>query len=429
MNKKSTVIIFLAAIVLFCSCKKEWEEPEFKIPVANMTANKTIADLKALHTIGTPPDSVLLTPPDKKFIIEAWVVSSDEGGNFYKSMVLQDHTGGIEMRIDKTGLYTEFSVGQKVFLDAEGLLIGDYFSYYQLGTLYEGGVGRINALQLSDYLFKDGMPDITAMPQPARITSSADLAANVGNLVTIPNCEFAAASIGKPIAFDHIDYTEHTVNFNGNSVILRTSSYAKFRNIICEDKRFTLNGILTVYNGTYQFSLRTKEDIDYTNSGEETPLHTLTFDENSLTSGGWRIADDNSATKWVFQNFGGNKYMFHAPVNEASARCDDWLISPEITLETLNGVSMYLDHQLLSGAALQDYYQVYYSTTDNGSTFHESDWTSFGYLAFTSENFELSNALDASVIGNNTFRIAIRFNKSADAVANRWSVRGVQFKK
>lgn len=430
--KNNIFLPLLVVVTLFCSCKKEWAEPEFQIPVANMTANKTIADLKALHTLGTPPDSVLLTPPDKQFVIEAWVVSSDEGGNFFKSMVLQDHTGGIEIRIDKTGLYTEYAVGQKVFIDAQDLLIGDYGGYYQLGNLYDGSVGRILSFDLPNHLFKDGMPDKENMPQPTKITSLAELNDNVGKLVTVPNCMFAENAIGKPLAYDY-GYGEHTVYFNNstsNSFILRTSSYAKFRNIICQDSPFTLTGILSVFNNTYQFILCTKEDIVYTDPHQEVLLKEMTFDANSLSSGGWRVSDTESDTKWYFMNFGGNSYMFHPPVNELADRCDDWLISPEITLETIDGVSLYLDHQLNIGASLQNYYLVYYSTSDDGATFNENDWSSLGYLtSFPESNFELGNAIDASVIGSQTFRIAIRFNKNADPVANRWSLRGVQFKK
>lgn len=50
-------------------------------------------------------------------VIEAFVTSSDEGGNFYKSIsfVSTDNDKGFSMPIDDYNLYTKFAPGQKVF--------------------------------------------------------------------------------------------------------------------------------------------------------------------------------------------------------------------------------------------------------------------------------------------------------------------------
>jgi len=47
--------------------------------------------------------------------IEAYVTSSDEGGNFYKSisMVSTDGSTGFSMPVDNYNLYTEFEPGKK----------------------------------------------------------------------------------------------------------------------------------------------------------------------------------------------------------------------------------------------------------------------------------------------------------------------------
>ena len=70
---------------------------------------------------------------DEIFIVEAVVVSTDEGGNFYKSMVVQDETGAIEIQLDMNGLFNLYPVGQKVIIDCRGLIVGDYNRYYQNG--------------------------------------------------------------------------------------------------------------------------------------------------------------------------------------------------------------------------------------------------------------------------------------------------------
>ncbi len=392
MNRKHFSLLNLCLILtlLLSSCEKKWNEPEFQVPeysVANRNL-RTIAAIKELHQLGTAPDSII-PPPNRDIYIHGYVVSSDEGGNFFKSIVIQDATGGIELRLDKTGLYNEYPVGQEVFVDCRGLLIGDYGNYPQLGVAYDGGVGRLHALLIPDHVHKNGLPNTKTMYEflgngyqngkPIAISNAADMATNVGKLVMIPNCTFKyAKTIGAPLAYNDIDYTEHVVLVNGttDTLVLRTSSYTKFRNsVTCLDEKFTLYGILSVYNSTYQFTLRTAADIVYEAPQE---LGTYTFDQNSLTSGGWRVDNTANATRWIYQEVSGDKYMFHQPVTTSDARCDDWLISPAITIDNRSSVNMYLNHKLDMGAGLQEYYKVYYQYTLFSTKSNKIGKTRFG---------------------------------------------------
>ncbi len=154
-------------------------------------------------------------------------------------------------------------------------------------------------------------------------------------------------------------------------------------------------------------------------------LANLTFDANSLVSGGWSQYPDNQS--WKFQAYGGNNFIYHNTTNE---NCDDWLISPELTLGDLNGAQLFLDHQNNVGGSPATYYQVYYSTTYNGGAFNESDWTAFNpNLNVYPSDFGMSNGLNLSAIGSQKFRIALRYHRSGTANGSRWAVRGVKIVK
>ncbi len=91
---------------LLTSCIKEkFDEPKVNIPRVNFQANKTIAELKAIYSGGL--DSIQDT-----IIIMGKVISSDEEGNIYKTLYIQDNTGGIMIALDRTNLYTTFKPGQ-----------------------------------------------------------------------------------------------------------------------------------------------------------------------------------------------------------------------------------------------------------------------------------------------------------------------------
>ena len=76
MKKISIILTIIVAILAGCN---RWEEPEFTAPVYDgPAANKTIADIKAMHqSLGTGrQDSICRY--DEQFIVKAVVVSSDE---------------------------------------------------------------------------------------------------------------------------------------------------------------------------------------------------------------------------------------------------------------------------------------------------------------------------------------------------------------
>ena len=423
MKKISIILILIAAIISGCN---RWEEPEFTAPVYNgPAANKTIADIKAKHlSLGNnTQDSICRY--DEQFIVKAVVVSSDQGGNCYKYLTIQDETGGIEIAIDRSSLYNDYPVGQTVYLNCAGLVVGDYHNKYQIGWVYQGSVGRIAPADLHKYLSKDGIPDLNnpIVAHPIEINSANDLTAeNVNCLVKIDACRFDAADNGLPLAYNDFT-TDRTVTFNGASLTVRTSNYAYFRNTLIDaSKEYTLYGILGIYNSTYQLTLRTKDDIQFYTAPQIETLANLTFDENSFTSGGWSQYPDNQA--WKFQSYQGNNFVYH---NNASEACDDWLISPEISINDMSGALLYLDHQNNVGGSLATYYQVYYSTTYNGGAFNESDWTAFNpNLNNYPISFALSNGLDLSAIGNQKFRIALRYRKNGTVDGTRWAVRGVK---
>lgn len=132
--RKIFIAISIAALAALASCS-EWEpvvtinydDPGVAEPV-NMTANCTIAELKAKYkTIGEP------VKIDDDLIICGQVASEDRSGNIYKSLYLQDATGGIELKIGKSALYNDYKPGQWVYVKCEGLTLGNYSGMLQIG--------------------------------------------------------------------------------------------------------------------------------------------------------------------------------------------------------------------------------------------------------------------------------------------------------
>lgn len=61
-------------------------------------------------------------------ILDGYVVSSDENGNFYKTISFQDKhanpTVGLQIEVDKASNYTDFPAGSHIRIKANGLVLG-----------------------------------------------------------------------------------------------------------------------------------------------------------------------------------------------------------------------------------------------------------------------------------------------------------------
>ena len=131
-NKFSFLAMLLIALMLPFSCTDlEYDQPPAGGQDPNIPTNTTIAELKDRHTIGEYEEIT------DDAVLSALVISDDAAGNFFKQLVIQDATGGIELRVDVTDLNNQFPVGRKVYLKAKGLWLGDYNGLIQLGA----GVG------------------------------------------------------------------------------------------------------------------------------------------------------------------------------------------------------------------------------------------------------------------------------------------------
>ena len=122
--------------------------PEIVKTLVDAGSNFDIAsvnELKLLLSQGATPDRLIFANPVKKYeeittdeIIRGYVISNDEAGNFYKQLVLQDETGGIEMRIDIVDLFSVYPPGRQVYVRLKGLWLGDFNGLVQLGAAVTG---------------------------------------------------------------------------------------------------------------------------------------------------------------------------------------------------------------------------------------------------------------------------------------------------
>lgn len=222
-----------------------------------LTPTHTLAQLKALYTQG----GRLLT---QDIVVAGTVVSSDREGNIYKALMIQDNTGGIELKIGRTGIYNFYKIGQTLYVKCRGLVLGAYGKSLDLGTApvkpgYE--TDFINTLQVEDYLFKGAMG---ACPDPVVISLSGSIPARLDNMrVRLENVQFKKSELLLTYADSKNKITQNRSleDAGGNTIIVRTSGYARFAGTQLPQGAGSVEALLSFYNGTPQLYIVSLADV------------------------------------------------------------------------------------------------------------------------------------------------------------------------
>ena len=130
------LVLATFAVLAVPSCVDfSYDDIEPRIDSTTLEANTTIAELKGVYP-GALYKITSTTFEDRdSVLIEGRIISSDKDGNIYKSLFIDDGTAGIEIKLDKTTLYNDYKLGQKVVVYCNGLHLGDYGGQIQLGSM------------------------------------------------------------------------------------------------------------------------------------------------------------------------------------------------------------------------------------------------------------------------------------------------------
>lgn len=270
MKRLHYYIIVAALCSLFTACQDgKWDEPSFSEPPYGNNAITedgiiTIAQLKSTYATTIKNSKNKLVEDNIK--IRGRVTGNDLGGNLYKQFSMQDETGAIIIAVNQNGLNGFLAEGQEIIVDLKGLYVGGYGGMAEIGTPYNGSIGRMSKdLWATHFKIVGGLSNIK--PDAIQPTDFATIVNNLdeaGKLVTLYGVHFAAADGTKRL----IDgpqsggnYYSQNLSEYGSNVIVRTSSYADFAASVMPTGACNITGIATRYNSTWQIMIRKTSDI------------------------------------------------------------------------------------------------------------------------------------------------------------------------
>jgi hypothetical protein len=411
----------------FCNCEKVWDAPPIYTGPA-LKANMSIKDLLRLHI----PNNYEKISAD--YIIEGTVTANDKTDNFYKSIIIQDSTAAITIKLDGYNLFTKYAVGQKLGIALNGLWLSDYAGMTQIGI----GVDRSDSA--SPFLLGIPQPLMNRYisllaggklmkPIPVLATGLAD--SLKGCLVAIEHLEFVASDTGKPYS-DLVNQlpASHTLRTCSiGNLYLRTSGFASFGNVLTQRGNGTATGIYTVFRTQKQLVIRDTSDMQLTGlrcsvTGPKTLFaqdFTNALTDSNFISAGYKNIAEVGGKYFTAKKTSANSYLEISAFAARQNAVISWLILPPINLDHSANEILHFDTKdgFDNGAILQAMVSTNY---DGGNNPARAKWAllpavmSKGSSSGFAPQWMFSNNLDLSKFKGNVY-IAFRYEGNDPSAA------------
>lgn len=172
----------LLLLALFSARCDRAAEPRYVPPPEELNS---IAYLKSL----CPRNGSAAVAQD--IVVEGVVTGNDRFGEFRKTLVVEDATGGITIAVDGTSLADDYPFGAAVTVHCNGLTLRDYGGKAELGGAPGDGydAGLIPAEEIGRYLRRNPAND--RMPRPAALSFGQVAAEHTDRLVRFDGVRFA----------------------------------------------------------------------------------------------------------------------------------------------------------------------------------------------------------------------------------------------
>lgn len=241
MKRLNLFLNALLLMMLAVGCNDEFDTPPMVVPHAEHAddVNMTIAEFKAKYW--QDARNFIDTCKEDTYI-HGWVTSSDEEGNIYKHLYIQDETGGLGISIDANSIYNTYRVGQEIVLCMKDFWIGKYNGEYLIGkpewyaaqSVWEAG--RMTLDQFNEHAEINGLPNTDNISpvevEISEVVGHSDKETQLkyqGQFVIIRDVEWEAADGTTPYSESGSSTTRNIKDSEGNVLGVNNSNYANFR--------------------------------------------------------------------------------------------------------------------------------------------------------------------------------------------------------
>jgi hypothetical protein len=232
-----------------------------------LTPNVKLSEIKNLYN-----GNLVEFGLDNNYIIEGFVISSDEDGNFENRLIIQDAiekpTSGIQILIDGESIFEKFNVGDKVFVKLDKLYMAKIDGVLSIGYPKGDKVEEIDNESIDRFIYNSGEVANMLATNISIVDIKNELYHNT--LVNVQNVQLVEGELGKAYAFfsgnDDGTRTLETCN-EASKLSVFTSGNATFANELFPQGHGSITGVLN-----NNLEIRKVEDIKFNESFVTCPV-------------------------------------------------------------------------------------------------------------------------------------------------------------
>ncbi|MFW0737479.1 DUF5689 domain-containing protein [Flavobacterium sp. T12S277] len=425
MKNRFLIFGYVLFVLFLYSCNNEIEIPKLECTQPDLVVNQKVQKVKDISG---------LVPKQYGYddIIEAYVVSSDEGGNFFKTLFLQTIPTetipaiGLNVPVDVSGTYIDFRVGSKVYLKLKNQFTDLYFGGLRIGSLFVSNSGDPTIGRISKTDYKNVLNASCTLIDESKLVKTMAIEEALSEewlntLIELKDVQFTEEAIGRHY-FEESNNIGGATNWNlgdksGNQIIFRTSAYANFAANLVPEGSGKVRGVLTKFGSDYQLIVRSEKDLEMKGK-RNVPLFAEDFQgvKNNVNFSlpGWSNIVEKASKLWESMVYAGNGYAEFNTTGTTGAVNIAWLVTPKINLSGYKNAVLSFrsaQHDLKLDSPL-NILEVYISTNFDGSNVTKAKWTKLSAkipsLATPPRTFISSGAIDLSAYSEN-IHIAFKY--------------------
>ena len=366
MNMRN-LLLLTAIAALGVSCEKELDSPpERTLAVGDIL---TVAQLKALWT-GT---AVHFSEAKSVYAV---VTSDENDGNFYKNISVQDHTGGITLRL----------------LNSGGLYVGDSIRIYLPGTVLSpyNGLMQLDSVDVDNNTVKQAtLVHVEPLVRTIAQLTPAALDTIQSMLIKLNDVEFQLADVVGGTWADAANQAtgeRYVEDCTLAQVMVRTSGYASYAGNALPTGKGSIVCIAGIFGSTIQLSNRSLAEVNMTGArcpGQELPTLCDPGTSVNETFAGttanvnialpcWNNQPGAGSRYWRGYDVSGNLCAQGTAYGSSNAIDIAWFVTPPTTYTA--GMTLNFRTQRGFGVPTHDPFGLFISTNYNLTNLTSANW-------------------------------------------------------
>lgn len=263
-----TKIFVLALAALLSGCYNDFSGSDIEPQVVTPAVNESLQTL--VESSGDVPQMI-----EREVVVAGRVIANDRSGNFYRTIIIDDGTAAVSVKVNLYDLHNLYRLGQRIVVACNGLAMAREQGIVTLGSGIDAwSTHRVDGIALRSeadrHLFR--LADI-ADQLPAVVVLDELSAESRGRLVRINNLTLSPHTPPDATWAESVEdnpYSSVTARYfyadDGDSLAVVTSAYADFAARLIPTEPLSLTGIVMQgASGTPKsaYSLKLRDSLDY----------------------------------------------------------------------------------------------------------------------------------------------------------------------